>query len=86
MDVTLDRARRNRTCYLCGSNRHLMRECPQRTQRVRLIIRSMEMEERQVWAEEFGTMKESDYEVPTEEQEVLEQAGVEEEGFVESQQ
>ena len=31
-------------------------------------------------------MKESDYEVPTEEQEVLEQVGVEEEGFVESQQ
>ena len=31
-------------------------------------------------------MKELDYEVPTEEQEVLEQAGVEEEGFVETQQ
>ena len=85
MDVTLDRARRSRSCYLCGSNRHLMRECPQRQQRVRLVIRGMDVEERRAWADEFGTLKESDL-IPAEEQELLESGGGVEEDFVDLQQ
>ena len=85
MDVILDRARRSRSCYLCGSNRHLMRECPQHQQRVRLIIRGMDMEEHRAWADKFGTLKESDL-MPAEEQELLESGGGVEEDFVDLQQ
>ena len=62
-----------------------MRECPQRQQRVRLIIRGMDMEERRAWADEFGTLKESDL-MLAEEQELLESGGGVEEDFVDLQQ
>ena len=60
MDLSIDRARRNGLCYLCGLKGHLARNCPQRKTQIRSILMCMEPEERQAWADEVDCLKESE--------------------------
>ena len=79
MDVSMDRARREGLCYYCGAPDHIKRNCPKRKAQIRMVIRRMDLEERQDWLASLGSVKEDDI---LEEEEVVNQ----QEDFVASQQ
>ena len=79
MDVSMDRARREGLCYYCGAPDHIKRNCPKRKAQIRMVIRRMDLEERQDWLTSLHSVKEDDV---LEEEETVNQ----QEDFVASQQ
>lgn len=71
MDVAIGRANSGRRCFLCGSLKHLVKDCDQRTTRVRLVLRAMGEELAEEMVNELGAMRESDFQVTPEEQDIL---------------
>ena len=87
MDVSLDKARKNGLCYLCGKPGHISRNCPDRQQKVRQVIRGMSASERRLWADEMLMLKESEL-VSDDEQELEEEEDIfiDPQDFAEAQQ
>ena len=79
MDVSMDRARREGLCYYCGAPDHIKRNCPKRKAQIRMVIRRMDLEDRQDWLTSLNSVKEDDV---WEEEEAVNQ----QEDFVMSQQ